>query len=172
MADLSTLNMDQIARLLAAARQTISTVHKGWIATQAENGGAHARAVRLLPGLPDDDEWTRQFLSRKVSRKIAEIRREPRVTLAYQDASGDAYVALGGQASLSDDPAEIGSLWPETANAFFPPGFAEANMLVVKIDVDRIEVHIRGLTGEPFGHGRTLIERTGPNNWRFIPAAA
>ncbi len=32
-------------------------------------------------------------------------------------------------------------------------------MIVIRVDVDRIEVHARGLTAEPFGTGRTLLER-------------
>jgi len=42
-------------------------------------------------------------------------------------------------------------------------------MIVVRVAVDRIEVHVRGVTREPFGHGRTLIERNGDNGWRFVP---
>jgi hypothetical protein len=42
-------------------------------------------------------------------------------------------------------------------------------MIVVRIDVDRIELHVRGVTAEPFGHGRTLIERDTPNGWCFVP---
>jgi hypothetical protein len=32
-------------------------------------------------------------------------------------------------------------------------------MIVAVIEVDRIEIHGRGITAKPFGHGRTLIER-------------
>ena len=32
-------------------------------------------------------------------------------------------------------------------------------MIVVNVEVDRIEIHARGVTAEPFGYGRTLIER-------------
>jgi hypothetical protein len=52
----------------------------------------------------------------------------------------------------------------------FPPGFADANMIVIQVDIDRIEVHVRGLTPEPFGAGRTLLERQPAGSWRFIPA--
>jgi hypothetical protein len=38
------------------------------------------------------------------------------------------------------------------------------------VDVDRVEVHARGLTPEPFGAGRTLLERQADGSWRFIPA--
>jgi general stress protein 26 len=102
------------------------------------------------------------------------MREAPRVTLAYQHASGNAYVALGGRATIIEDTKEMRTLWSNEMDAHFPPGFADANMIVVQVEVGRIEVHIRGLTREPFGHGRTLLqrdglERDGANGWRFVP---
>lgn len=155
----------QVDRLLAAARETIADVPHAWLATVAEDGGAHARAVRVLPGRPDDDAWTRRFLCRRDLRKVAEMRHAPRVTLAFQHASGNAYVALVGQVSLIDDRAEMRSLWQEDWNAF-PPDFIDAIMIVARLEVDRIEIHARGVTAEPFGHGRTLIARS-PEGWRL-----
>ena len=69
--------------------------------------------------------------------------------------------------SLSEDRAEIRSLWQSSVSALFPDGFAEANMIVANVEVDRIEIHARGVTAEPFGHGRTLIERTA-SGWQFV----
>jgi general stress protein 26 len=70
---------------------------------------------------------------------------------------------------MIDDGVQMRRLWPENANAFFPEGFADANMIVVRVEVDRIEIHARGVTGEPFGHGRTLLQREGAGVWRFVP---
>ncbi len=164
-----TLDVEQIDGLLAAARQTIAKVRYCWLATRAEHGGANARAVRAFAGEPGDDEWTRRFLCRQASRKVQEIGCDPRVTLACQDDAGDNYVALGGRAVLIHDRLEMRSLWPASADRLFPKGFADANMIVVRVDVDRIEIHARGVTSEPFGHGRTLIERETTNRWKFVP---
>ena len=170
MTSVSTLDEEQIERLLAAARQTIAKVRYCWLATRAENGGANARAVQVFAGAEGSDEWSRRFVCRRGSRKVVEIGRDPRITLAYQDDTGDNYVALGGIARVIADRAEMRELWPTSADKFFPPGFADANMILVRVDVDRIEIHARGITGEPFGHGRTLIERTQTGGWSFDPA--
>jgi general stress protein 26 len=162
-------NATQIERLLTAARAAIDEVPYCWVATEAEGGGAHARAVRAFPGGSGDDAWTRRFLCRRGSRKVAEMRSNARVTLAYQHGSGDVYVALVGRAALIEDRTEMRSLWQGDWDEHFPPGFADANMIVAKIHVDRIEIHARGITAEPFGHGRTLIERDGKGGWRFTP---
>ena len=157
---------DQIDRLLAAARDTIGTVRYCWVATRAVDAGANARAVLSLPGAPGGDEWTRRFLTHRGSRKVAEIRRDPRVTLAYQANTGDAYVALAGTAHLVEDRTETRSLWQANVVKAFDDA-VEANMIVVRVEVDRVEIHARGVTAEPFGHGRTLIERDAHGEWRF-----
>ena len=60
-------------------------------------------------------------------------------------------------------------MWPASLDAHYPPGWADANMVVVRIEVDRVEIHARGLTREPFGHGRTLLQRTTEGGWRYEP---
>ena len=159
-----------IRRLLAAARETIAEMPVCWLATRSLEGGTNARAVSSSAGPSNGDEWSRRFLVRRSSRKVAEIRAVPLVTLAFQHSSGDRYVALGGRATIIDDVAEMHSMWPRDLDIQFPPGFADANMIVIRVDVDRIEVHVRGLTTEPFGSGRTLLERQPAGSWRFIPA--
>jgi general stress protein 26 len=160
----------EILQFLSAARDTIAEVPVCWLATRSLEGGTNARAVSTSPGPPGSDEWTRRILVRGSSRKVAEIRAEPLVTLAFQHASGDRYVALIGRATIIEDVTEMRSLWPSELDKHFPPGFADANMSVVRVDVERIEVHVRGLTPEPFGAGRTLLERQSSRVWRFIPA--
>src|ERR1022692_3990304 len=139
------ITQEQIEQFLAAARETVAEVLHCWLATKALDGGANARAVRVHAGVLGSDEWTRRILVRRGSRKVSEIRAAPRVTLAYQHDSGDRYVALGGPASLIEDKTGMRSLWSSAMDAHFPVGFADANMIVLRVDVDRIEVHARGI---------------------------
>jgi general stress protein 26 len=160
----------KILQFLTAARETITAVPVCWLATRSLDGGTNARAVSSSAGPPGSDEWTRRFLVRRSSRKVAEMRAAPMVTLAFQHPSGDRYIALGGRAAIIEDVAEMRTMWPSDLDAHFPPGFADANMIVIQVDVDRIEIHVRGLTPEPFGAGRTLLERQPAGSWRFIAA--
>jgi general stress protein 26 len=159
-----------VVQFLTAARETIAAVPICWLATRSLEGGTNARAVNSSAGRPGSDEWTRRFLVRRSSRKVSEMRAAPLVTLAFQHPSGDRYVALGGRATIIDDTAEMRTMWSSDLDAHFPPGFADANMIVIEVNIDRIEVHVRGLTPEPFGAGRTLLERQPAGSWRFIPA--
>ena len=73
----------QIERLLAAARDTIAGVPYFWVVTSAMGDGANARIVQAQPNRDGEDFWTRWFLTPRIGRKAAEIRRVGRVTLAY-----------------------------------------------------------------------------------------
>jgi len=170
MPPVPTVTDAQIMQFLAAARETIAAVPVCWLATRSAEGGTNVRAVNTSPGAPGSDEWTRRILVRRSSRKVAEIRAAPIATLAYQNPSCDRYIALGGRATIIEDVAEMRTIWSSDLDAHFPPGFADANMIVIRFDVDRIEVHARGLTPEPFGAGRTLLERQSSGQWRYIPA--
>jgi general stress protein 26 len=160
----------EILQFLDAARETIAEVPVCWLVTRSLEGGTNARAVSSSAGSSKSDQWTRRFLVRRSSRKVAEMREAPMVTLAFQHPSGERYIALGGRATIIDDVAEMRTIWSSDLDSHFPPGFADANMIVIQVDVDRIEVHVRGLTPEPFGAGRTLLERQSAEAWRFIPA--
>jgi general stress protein 26 len=162
----------QIARLLAAARDAIAEVPICWVVTAAEDGlGANARVVRdctadLCVATAAADPWTRWFLALPGSRKAAEIRRTGRATLAYQHAWGNAYVALSGRAELVDDRCKVAAGLRAVDD---PDGSLAARLIAVRVTADRVEVHVRGVTAEPWGHGRTLLEREADGAWRLLP---
>jgi general stress protein 26 len=158
---------DEVGRLLAAARDTIREVPFFWVISAAERGDANARVVNAQP---DDDEefWVRWFLTPRSGRKAMEIARNRRATLAYQNDSRSAYVTLIGPAELIDDRAEVnrrfrGSQFDD------PEGQVAASLLAVRVVAQRIELHVRGVTAEPWGRGRTTLERDPTGNWRLLP---
>jgi general stress protein 26 len=96
----------EILQFLSAARDTLAEAPVCWLATRSLEGGTNARAVSTSAGPPGSDEWTRRILVRGNSRKVAEIRAAPLVTLAFQHASGDRYIALIGRATIIEDVTE------------------------------------------------------------------
>jgi general stress protein 26 len=156
----------KVDRLLAAARDTIAGVPFCWVMTLAQDGGVSARVVKNYSGADDGNPWIRWFLARPDSRKAAEIRRDDRVTLAYQHDTGDAYVTLVGRAALVHERSAV-----ETRLRLVddPDRSLAAKLIAVRITVVRIEVHVRGVTAPPWGHGRTLIERDPQGIWRLLP---
>jgi general stress protein 26 len=154
-----------VVKLLAAARDTIAQVPFCWVITTTEDGGANARVVKAQRGDADEDFWTRWFLTPRVGRKAGEIRRAGRVTLAYQHESGEAYVAVSGPAELVDDQDAVdrrfrGSVYDD------PEGKVAAMLIAVRVRIEHIELHVRGVTAEPWGRGRTLLDRDPDGIWR------
>ena len=149
----------QVERLVAAARDTITEVPFCWVVTVAEDGGANARVVKASPSGAEEDFWTRWFLTPCIGRKVAEIGRAGRATLAYQHDSGNAYVALAGRAELIEDRAEVESRCSDRALA--------AKLIAVRVKADHLELHVRGVTAGPWGHGRTLLDRDPDGSWRL-----
>src|SRR3954453_1007828 len=163
----SAVGQRQIDRLLAAARETIVQVPFCWVVTPDPDGqGANARIVKAQPGVAGEDFWTRWFLTPRVGRKAAEMSATGRVTLAYQHDSGNAYVALSGVAELTDDRIEVDRRFRGSAYDD-PQGITAASLIAVKGMVDHLEWHVGGVTDEPWGRGRTLLDRDPDNIWRI-----
>jgi general stress protein 26 len=158
-------NKPEMERLLAAAQAAISEVPYCWMVTCAQDGGAHARVVKAFPNENGEAWWTRWFLTRRLARKTAEIRNAGHVTLAFQHHSGDAYVSLTGPAELIETRSAVESRLQQVDD---PAGALTGQLIAVRVDADQIEVHIRGVTAEPWGHGRTLLARSGDGVWRLL----
>jgi general stress protein 26 len=170
---MQTLTMDaaaqeaQIDRLLAAARETIVQVPFFWVVTPTLDGlGTNARVVNAQSVGTGEDFWTRWFLTPRIGRKAAEIQATARVTLAYQLDSGKAYVALSGPAELFDDREEVERRFRGSAHDD-PEGITAASLIAVKVTADHLELHVRGVTAEPWGRGRTLLDRDTNRIWRL-----
>jgi general stress protein 26 len=160
-------NKPEVERLLAAARAAIAEVPYCWVATSAQNGGAHARVVKTFPNENGEPWWACWFLTRRLARKTAEIRNAGHVTLAFQHHSGNAYVSLAGPTELIETRSAVESRLEQVDD---PAGTLTGQLIAVRVDADQIEVHIRGVTAEPWGHGRTLLARSRDGVWRLLPS--
>jgi len=168
MADAALIDAEQlqIERLLEAARRTIAEVRWCWVATPAGGGHVNARVVKAFPNGNGEDPWTRWFLTMRTGRKSAEIHAAGLVTLAYQHDSGNAYVTLAGPAEIIDDPSAVDCRLTHVDD---PDGALQGKLVAVRVAPDHLELHVRGITAEPWGHGRTLLERPHNGVWRLVP---
>jgi hypothetical protein len=101
----------------------------------------------------------------RTGRKSAEIGAAGRVRLAYQHESGNAYVTLAGRADIIDDPLAVESRLQQVDD---PGGTLQGKLVAAKCTADHPELHVRGLTAEPWGHGRTLLQRDRKGAWRLV----
>lgn len=162
------LSQADTERMLAAARRVIEELPFFWVVTPAADGGANARIVNAQPGRAGEDFWTRWFLTPPNGRKAAEIRRAARASLAYQHPSGEAFVTLSGRAELIDDRAEVNGRF-RGSRFDDPDGLVAAGLVAVRVTGDHLELHIRGVTAEPWGRGRTSLDRNPDGSWTLHP---
>jgi general stress protein 26 len=161
---------EEVTRLLASAAKTIDRVRYCWLVTEAETGGANARPMgRLMPEV-DEGDWAVCFVTDGRSRKAFDIRRAGKVGLIFQHDQDDAFVALSGRATLIETTTEVRRRWKNAYNVYFPTEADRANASFVQVDVQRIELWIRGVTPEPFGMRTTVLQRDAEGTWRLQPA--
>jgi general stress protein 26 len=167
-----TTNMARLERLLAAARDTMARVTYCWVATPSGDGGVNLRLVGPIRGVSGEEDWTIWFVTSGGSRKVADIRRAGRLTLGYQHHPDRAalvdYVALIGRAELVEDRSEIRDRWIEKWRVYFPGGPDDPDTIFVRLNVDRIELCVRGVTPEPFGSRHSVVERGTERSWKIV----
>src|SRR2546421_10146880 len=89
--------------LIAAAREIMTTTRYCALITTDRRGRANART---MDAFAPDERMIVWFATNPLSRKVSEIRRNPRVTLYYFDRESQAYVSVQGVARLVNDAKE------------------------------------------------------------------
>lgn len=84
------------ARVLEVARQIMTAARYCTLVTLGE---AHQPQARVVDPIEPDEALTVYVATNPRSRKVEEIRKDPRVTLLYFDTTRAAYVTLIGRAS-------------------------------------------------------------------------
>lgn len=121
--------------LLAEARRVMVAARFCALITHGTEGGLSARTMDALPPDPEFVVW---IVTNPKSRKVAEIRNNPEVTLHYFDEKTSAYVSLQGRAELVDDPAAKRAHWKEEWKPFYKDRDAGAQLL--RVIPSRLEV--------------------------------
>jgi general stress protein 26 len=134
------------AELIAAAREIMVGQQYCALITQNEQGLSQARTVNPFP--PEDD-MTVWIATSTLTRKVQQMRRDPRVTLYYANhAQATGYVAIIGKAVLVDDRAEMIKRKRAYWDTAFP-GFK--NLVLIKVIPEHLDVlnYSRGAQGDP-----------------------
>lgn len=121
--------------LITAAREIMTTTRYCALISTDAAGRVHARAMDPFPPEGDMTVW---FGTNPRSRKVAEIRRHPTVTLYYFNRDDQAYVSLTGRARLVNNPTEKARRWKDEWNAFYPD--RGRDYLLVEFKPEKLEV--------------------------------
>lgn len=126
-----------VDELLAIAREVVARTPNCMAITVGRDGEANARVI-MASKL--DEGWSLYFITDRRSRKAAEIERTGRLTLAYQDDPGGAYVTLIGKATVSSDIAFKQAIWRPASLRWYPGGPTDPNVVIVHFQAERVEL--------------------------------
>ena len=95
------------------------------------------------------------------------MRRAREVSILFQHDPDLAFVTMIGKAALHENASETRARWKPAYDAYFPSDTDRANAIFVEVEIERMELWIRGVTPEPFGLRATVLQRDA-ERWRLI----
>jgi general stress protein 26 len=133
--------------MLGAAHDLMRASRYCTLATLDEHGQPQARVVDPFPPEADMSVW---MATKSASRKVAQLRKNPRATLLCFDAAKQGYVSLLGKATLVDAPAEKAKRWKPEWKPFYDDENRGADYLLIRLRPARLEVlsPAHGLTND------------------------
>lgn len=73
------------------------------------------------------------FFTEADSPKVAELKRNGKVNLAYASKGKNTYISVTGDARLSRDQSRIDQFWNDALKAFFPKGRQDPNLALIEV---------------------------------------
>jgi general stress protein 26 len=100
--------------------------------------------ARVMDAFPPEAEMIVWMATTPLSRKVGEIRKDPRVTLGYFDAKTMGYVTVVGKATLVSDPAEKAKRWKDDWAKIYKDRNRGDDYLLIRVAPIRLEVSAEG----------------------------
>lgn len=125
------------AAIVAAAREVTVKARYCSMITLGLDGELQARVVD--PFAPDADLaiW---IGTNRHTRKVSEVKKDPRTTLICFAPGDQAYVTWIGRSDVVDDPTKKASHWKAEWTEFYKEGYRSAEYLLIRFRPRRIEV--------------------------------
>ena len=136
------------AQVIAAAKDIMQEARYCTLITIGADGQPQARIVD--PFLPDSD-LTIWIATNPLTRKVQEIRRDPRITLLYFSPTTFEYVTVIGTAVLDTDAAQKAAHWKAEWAALYKDQNRGEDYLLLRVKPSRLEVVSarRGMGNDP-----------------------
>lgn len=123
------------------------------------DAGGRPQARAMDPFAPESD-LTVWMGTNRTTRKVEQLRRDPRATLYYFDPEGLGYVTLLGKAEIVDDLEERRARWrPEWAD-YYPGGPEGETYLLLRFVPHRLEIVSpeHGIADEPLAWKPRIVD--------------
>jgi general stress protein 26 len=134
--------------VINAAKEIMLEARYCAMITLGSDGQPQAREVDPFPPEEGMVVW---LATNPATRKVAQVKRDPRVTLCYIDASGGGYVTLLGKAEVVDLAAEKAKRWKEEWSTFYKDKNKGSDYLLIRVTPFRLEVvsYAHGVFNDP-----------------------
>ncbi len=129
------------AQVVRTAREIMEAARYCVLVTVGQDGQPQARIMD--PFLPETD-MTVWLATNPLTRKVGDIRKNPRITLVYFEASKMAYVTLLGTARLVSDAAEKARYWKEQWSKLYKDRNRGDDYLLIRFEPARLEISATG----------------------------
>ncbi|KAA3659964.1 MAG: hypothetical protein DWQ10_07770 [Calditrichaeota bacterium] len=135
---------------LASARALMQKAKYCYLITHSERDWPSARMVQPIV---EPDSFVVWFGTDPKLRKVAEIKKNPNVTIAFGDEGDNANLILYGKATLVEDMQERRKQWKNSWHLFFPGGSRGENFVSIRVEPVEMELmHFKkNIVPEPFG---------------------
>ncbi len=124
------------AQIRAAAIDIMKAARQCTLVTIGGGGHPQARIVEPLIGA-DGSIW---IATNSLTRKVQEIKKDPRVTLMFFNQSASEYVAVLGRATLVTDAARKAAHWRAEWKPFYKDEYRGADFMLFEVRPSRLEV--------------------------------
>lgn len=116
--------------------ELIAEIRIAMLTTTTADGSLRSRPMTTQRTTFDGKLW---FISKRESRKVEDVRRQPPVSLSYAGPGGDSYVWASGRAELISDPKKAEELWDERYDQWFPDGPRDPSLVLIQVSVEQAE---------------------------------
>jgi general stress protein 26 len=142
--------------LRRAAREIIESARFCALITLDEGG---APAARMMDPFPPTDDLVVWMGTNAGTRKVADLRRDPRATLYCHDVEAGAYVSLRGLATVVTDPEEKARHWKQEWRDFYDDEFRGADYALIRLapEVAEIISMKHGIATDPKGFAPAVL---------------
>ena len=136
------------AAIISAATDIAQKAHYCTFITIGEDGQPQAR---IVDPLAPDAGFTIWIATNPLTRKVDQIRRNPRVTLSCFDAATSSYVTMLGRGELISDVAEKQRHWKADWSQIYKNGARGNDVVLIRFTPARLEIvsESRGMVGDP-----------------------
>jgi general stress protein 26 len=123
--------------VLKAAR---AVARKARYATFITIGPEGQPQARIVDALGPDEDFAVWIGTNPATRKVAEIAKDPRVTVSFFEPSLPAYVTLVGTATVVTDPSVKAKHWKESWAPFYKNESRGSDFALLKFVPHRLEI--------------------------------